>query len=40
MKIVSSEAFWKYSYAKVVETSFEITYLIALAKKPQDIGKT
>ena len=40
MKIVSSDAFWKYSSAEAVEASFEIAYSIALAKNLHNIGKT
>ena len=32
MKIVSNDTFWKYSSAKAMQASFEIAYLIALAK--------
>ena len=40
MKIVSSNAFQKYSSAEAVEASSKIAYLIALAKKPHNIGGT
>ena len=39
IKIVSSDAFWKYSSAEAVEASLEIAYLIALAKNSHNIGK-
>ena len=37
---MSSDAFRKYLSDKAVEASFEIAYLIVLAKKPHDIRKT
>ena len=39
-KIVSNHAFRKYSSAEAVESSFEIAFLIALAKKPHNIKET
>ena len=40
MKIVSGETFRNSSSAETVEASFKIAYMIALAKKPHNIGET
>ena len=39
MKILSCDALRKFSFDQAVEASFEIAYLISLAKKPHYVGQ-